>query len=168
MANLSLSSSVRSCRFDTAFASKLQSDRTENPYLMVCPPWSGVDSYGRTVSADSFDTKSAGCNSPGDRVIVENSLRPQYIEYVNLDAQGFRGNLYDNMIPQQAAMRTQTIDNISNITGNPGVGYGAQIRAKCQNYSYTDAMAQEAMKGRKMEGLQSAYKSAPYRVAAGV
>ena len=65
-------------------------------------------------------------------------------------------------------MRTQTIDNISNITGNPGVGYGAQIRAKCQNYSYTDAMAQEAMKGRKMEGLQSAYKSAPYRVAAGV
>lgn len=168
MSNLSLLSSLRTCKVDTSYANKIQSDRFENPYLMVCPPWSGVDAAGRLASADSFMTKTAGCNSPGDRVIVENSLRPQYIEYVNLDAQGYRGNLYDNMFQQQAAIRRQGIDNLGTVTGNFGSGYGAQIAPRCQNYSYRDAMEQEAMRSREMQGLQNAYKSASYRVSAGV
>ena len=168
MSNLSLLSAVRTCKVDTSYANKIQSDRFENPYLMVCPPWNSVDAAGRLVSPDSFYTKSAGCNSAGDRVIVENSLRPQYIEYVNLDAQGYRGNLYDDMFQQQAAIRRQGIQNVNTLTGNPGVGFGAQIAPRCSNYTYRDAQEQQAMKSRQGQGLQTAYKSADMRVAAGV
>ena len=57
---------------------------------MTCPLWNGQDSFGRFVHPDSFVTKNAGCNSADDRVSVENYLRPQYMEYVALDAAGFR------------------------------------------------------------------------------
>ena len=40
-----------------------------------------VDLTGRRVCPDSFYTKSAGCNSAEDRVVVENNLRPQYAEF---------------------------------------------------------------------------------------
>lgn len=168
MSNLSLLSSIRGCKVDTAYADKIQSDRFENPYLMVCPPWSGVDAAGRLSSADSFFTKTAGCNSPGDRIIVENALRPQYIEYVNLDAQGYRGNIYDSMAQQESAIHRQGINTVSEVTGNPGFGYSAQIAPRCQNYSYNDAQEQQAMIDRKNQGLQSAYKSIEMRVGAGV
>lgn len=63
---------------------------------MLCPLWNGTDTYGRPVNADSFITKNAGCNSAEDRVMTENFLRPQYMEYVALDAQGFRNpTMYD-------------------------------------------------------------------------
>jgi hypothetical protein len=168
MSNLSLLSAVRSCKVDTSYANKIQSDRFENPQLMVCPPWSGVDQAGRLSSPDGFMTKTAGCNSPGDRVIVENALRPQYIEYVNLDAQGYRGNIYDNMLQQQSAIRRQGINDISKVSGNFGSGYGAQVAPRCRNYSYSDALVQENLKARQGQTLQNAYKSMDYRVAAGV
>jgi hypothetical protein len=54
---------------------------------MSCPTWSGFDLVGRKVCPDSFYTKSAGCNSAEDRVVVENNVsRPQYMEYITLNA----------------------------------------------------------------------------------
>ena len=85
---LSLNGALRTCKVNTGWANRLQSDRFENPNLMVCPTWNGMDNAGRPVTADSFNTKRAGCNSADDRVSVENNLRPQYMEYISLDASG--------------------------------------------------------------------------------
>ena len=87
--SLSLTGTISTCAVNTAYANRLQSDRFENPDTMVCPVWNGLDQYGRVVCYDSYVTKTAGCESALDRVAVENYLRPQYIEFVPLDAQGF-------------------------------------------------------------------------------
>ena len=61
---------------------------------MICPLWNGRDSTGRVICVDSFVTKSRGCNSAEDRVVVENNVsRPQYLEYVTLNAAGVGGNI---------------------------------------------------------------------------
>ena len=87
--SISLLGSINVCKVNTGWADKIQSDRFENPNNMTCPLWNGQDSFGRFVHPDSFYTKNGGCNSADDRVAVENALRPQYIEYVALDAAGF-------------------------------------------------------------------------------
>ena len=94
---ISLEAATRTCKVDTASAARLESDRFLNPHNVVCPNWTGKDLAGRQVSADSFYTKRAGCNSAADRVIVENMLRPQYSEFINLDVgEGLRGQIYAN------------------------------------------------------------------------
>jgi hypothetical protein len=94
MSNLSLEKSIRTCKVDTAWAPRVESDRFFNPNLMVCPVWNGMDSAGREVCPDSFYTKNAGCNSAEDRVMVENWLRPMYFEYINLAEPGVAGDIY--------------------------------------------------------------------------
>jgi hypothetical protein len=86
---LSLQKSVASCSVSTGYADKLWSDRQLNPNSLLCPVWSGLDTYGRVASFDSFNTKTAGCASAEDRVAVENFLRPSYAEYTALDASGY-------------------------------------------------------------------------------
>ncbi len=99
MSALSLEGALRTCKVDTAYANKMQSDRILNPSNMVCPIWSGVDSAGRSVCQDSFNTKSAGCNNPLDRIQIENDVsRPQYMEYITLNAGGIKGNMYNDKI----------------------------------------------------------------------
>lgn len=88
--SISLLGSINVCKVNSGYADKIQSDRFENPDTMTCPLWNGQDSFGRYVHPDSFYTKNAGCNSADDRVSIENFLRPQYMEYVALDAAGFR------------------------------------------------------------------------------
>ncbi len=98
--SLSLLGSLNTCKVDTGYANRIQSDRFENPENLLCPLWNNADSYGRWVNPDSFITKSAGCNSADDRVRVENFLRPQYMEYVALNAAGFRNpTMYNNNPP---------------------------------------------------------------------
>ena len=81
----SLESSIRTCKVDTAWDARAQSDRFLNPAQMSCPTWSGFDLVGRKVCPDSFYTKSAGCNSAEDRVVVENNVsRPQYRVHTHL------------------------------------------------------------------------------------
>ena len=86
---ISLQGSLQTCKVNTGYANKLQSDRTENPSNLLCPIWNGLDAYGRAACFDSYNTKSAGCSSASDRVVVENYLRPTYVEYIPLDAQGY-------------------------------------------------------------------------------
>ena len=93
--NISLNKSVRTCKVNVGWAPRIQSDRFENSDAMMCPVWNGRDLAGRAVCADSFYTKREGCNSSSDRITVENSLRPQYMEYVTLDAAGIDGDMYE-------------------------------------------------------------------------
>lgn len=96
MSNISLEAAVRTCKVNTGWANRIQSDRFENSNIMMCPVWGGTDLTGRPVCADSFWTKRAGCNTPLDRIGVENSLRPQYMEYVTLNSDGIQGDMYSN------------------------------------------------------------------------
>ena len=76
--SISLEAAIRTCKVETGWANRVESDRFLNPNNMVCPIWNGMDLTGRNVCPDSFYTKSAGCNSASDRVVVENNVsRPQ-------------------------------------------------------------------------------------------
>ena len=132
MANISLQKSVRTCRVDTGWANKMQSDRFLNSCQTLCPVWSGMDSYGRFVCQDSFKTETDGCRSASDRIAVENYQRPQYFEYVNLDGFGVNGNLYN----YDAGVRATGLDDIHKIAGNPGIDYGANIAPRCKDSTY--------------------------------
>lgn len=80
---MNLESALRTCKVDTAYQEKIQSDRFLNPRNSVCPVWNGLDTAGRVACKDSFYTKREGCNSALDRVGVENVLRPQYMQYIS-------------------------------------------------------------------------------------
>lgn len=138
--SISLLGSINVCKVNTGWADKIQSDRIENPSNLLCPLWNGQDSYGRLIHPDSFNTKNAGCNSAADRVGVENFLRPQYMEYVALDAAGFNGNqgfnanggkptvegfenLQNNMFTSDAMLTRQNAYNTYRIVGNAGYDY---------------------------------------------
>jgi len=112
----------------------------------MCPTWTGKDLVGRTVCADSFYTKRAGCNSAEDRVMVENLLRPQYSDYINLDVgEGIRGNLYrNNMYYQNAGANTKQMKFAETKTGNfGGVFSPGTNEATCSYNAYEKAQAQE-------------------------
>jgi hypothetical protein len=139
---ISLEKSVRTCKVDTAWAPRVESDRFFNPNLMVCPVWNGMDSAGRDVCPDSFWTKNAGCNSPEDRVAVENSLRPQYFEYINLAEPGVAGDIYaasvidaggnPNFNQSMPYLEVGSSNaNLAAVRNCPGFGnFGTQMNAK--------------------------------------
>ena len=80
---MSLESSIRTCKVDTANSTRIQSDRFLNPRNLVCPVWDGLDAAGRVACPDSWWTKREGCNSSADRIGVENVLRPAYMSYIS-------------------------------------------------------------------------------------
>jgi hypothetical protein len=154
--SISLEGSIRSCKVDTAWANRLQSDRFLNPSQMLCPPWNGVDTSGRSVCPDSYYTKTPGCNSASDRVVVENELRPQYIEYVNLDAYGIRGGQECgvNQVNPDTVCHQRQMDNVHKHTGQFGLntGFSQNIRASCtscQAYPDQRAYGRVGQKGRE-------------------
>lgn len=135
MANISLEKSIRSCKWTPGWESRLQSDRFLNPNVNICVVRGNYDTAGRESCSDSLFTKIAGCNSAADRVVVENSLRPQYIEYVTLDAAGIRGagECRDNSVYSDTICRDQTLKQIPQVTGQFGyvTGYGQNIAPNC-------------------------------------
>jgi hypothetical protein len=177
MSTISLEAAIRTCKVDTAYANKVESDRFLNPENMVCPIWNGMDSAGRRVSPDSYYTKRAGCNSAEDRVVVENNQRPQYMEYINLSANGIDGSIYGNTMPwvEVGANRAQfsytdnTSDpnNVNNITGNFGKQLSASVYPACGYYPYAQAMAQEEQVKRQQQALQEGYWANNYRMSSG-
>lgn len=98
---VNLESALRTCKVDTAYQQRIQSDRFLNPKNMVCPVWNGLDAAGRVACADSFYTKREGCNSAEDRVGVENIQRPQYMQYISDFASGNNYN-YNSQVPAVA------------------------------------------------------------------
>ena len=133
----SMEAAIRTCKVDTAWANKVESDRFLNPANMVCPLWDGVDTAGRPACPDSFMTKRAGCNSAEDRVVVENSVtRPQYMEFINLNALGIDGRAYYHTEAyNNVAQTSKRLHNMANITGQFGNSFNAgtaQIYPPCQ------------------------------------
>ena len=122
MSSLSLNASLRVCKVDVGYADKINSDRFLNPNNMLCPLWNGLDVAGRPVCPDSFYTKSAGCNSALDRVIVENDVfRPKYTEYITLNASGINnGNDLDSMQRNASISRSADLRSIN--SNNPRFG----------------------------------------------
>jgi len=173
MANISLQGSIRTCKVDTAWANKLQSDRFFNPEQMLCPPWNGVDTAGRSVCADSFYTKTPGCNSSSDRVTVENALRPQYIEYVTLDAEGIRGDLDCGVgaTDPDAICHRQTLNNVHKYTGQFGykTGFSQNIYPNCVTCkNHPDQSAYGSQNMRTNQFLRESYRTQQNRCRSGM
>jgi hypothetical protein len=104
-----------------------------------------MDTAGREVCQDSFQTKRGGCNSATDRVEVENNVsRPQYMEYITLSANGIAGNIYGNQMPKDVYDRNADIRSRGNISGNFGLQFGSNIQTSCGGYdsykNYGDKM----------------------------
>ncbi len=163
MANVSLQGSIRTCKVDTGWASKMESDRFLNPNVMQCPVWNSRDTAGRRVAFDTFYTKREGCNSASDRIVVENHLRPQYAEYVNLNANGIQGSFYggNNMIQLDTQLAAADLMNKNNITGQFGLvtGFRQTNYPSCNTYPYVDAQAQMSEQQRAAQNLNEGFKA---------
>jgi hypothetical protein len=162
--NISLESSIRTCKIDPAYAAKVQSDRFLNPGNMVCPIWNGYDSAGRPACPASFNTKNAGCNSAEDRVFTENYQRPQYVQYVNLSSGGIDGEFYGPTPPHSMTQWSQMkgasdLHAINNISGNYGLQFGSNVFPNCGVHAYARGMQQNADAMRKFSSYNQAYKS---------
>lgn len=167
MAYISLDKSIRTCKVDTGWANKIQSDRFENPDLMMCPVWNGRDTTGRQVCVDSFYTKSSGCSSAEDRIMVENSLRPSYFEYINLNAAGLslEGGYNENTPTNIYNMARGNIPNwksqlnLNKVTGNFGLDFNASIENNCAKYPYERGMSQGSVMNRNLQYVNENFQS---------
>lgn len=170
---LSLEASVRTCSVNVGEANRIQSDRFFNPTNMVCIPWNGVNNKGQEVCPDSFWTKTAGCNSAEDRVMVENGLRPKYMNYVTLSAGGINGGIYGNRSAwNEANAREKMLANITSDkkfgTGQFGNDFGASVKyGGCTVNAYERGQAQMAEAYRNQNALQNGYIANSYRQQAG-
>ena len=123
--SVALTGSVQTCSVNTGYANKLWSDT-------LCPLWNGIDMYGRVVSYDSYYTKAPGCESALDRVAVENYQRPQYIDFVPLDAAGYLNpaalgapiSTRENYQKTTELMREQGVQRDYAVGGSVGIQYG--------------------------------------------
>lgn len=168
--NVSLTSALRVCRVDAGEANRIESDRFLNPNNMLCPIWSGVNLKGQSVCPDSFWTKSAGCNSAEDRILVENGQRPKYFDFITLNAAGLQGNIYGNVDEHQQALSAQkTLDNVYNVTGSFGNDFRAtRAVTSCSLNAYERGMAQKAQTMRQQGAVNNSYKAQNYRSCSGM
>lgn len=165
---ISLEKSIRTCKVDPGWANRYESDRFLNPNQMSCPMWNGYDTYGRPVCADSFNAKTAGCYLPEDRIIVENNLRPRYMELVNLSAGGIKGEIYqDSYLQQDAAVQTRKLEEIYKVAGNPGIDYNGAIQSRC-NYRSEGRYAETAQQDRARQNYFQGRATWDYKSAGGM
>jgi hypothetical protein len=162
--SISLQGSVRTCKVDPGWASRIESDRFLNPELALCPVWTGVDNLGRPVNPFSFYTKNQGCNSASDLVTIENDQRPKYIEYVTLDARGYL-NEKDDSIPDKEDVRNAAIGDLRKITGNPGLDFNSKVYPGC---SYGDGVGMTNYVQRSNNMMAAGMQSQNNRCRAGL
>lgn len=169
MSSISLEKSIRTCDVNTGEANRIQSDRFFNPQNMVCIPWNGLDNEGREVCPDSFWTKTPGCDSAEDRVMVENAQRPKYMNYVTLGAQGISGHIYGNEeAARQTAAKYKFDKSRDKVTGNFGLQWGANVDYQgCSIGAYERGMAQMNQQYRQQNFLQNGAIANQYRQAGG-
>lgn len=162
---ISLEKSVRTCDVNVGEANRIQSDRFFNPQNMVCIPWNGLDNEGREVCPDSFYTKTPGCDSAEDRVMVENAQRPKYMNYVTLGAQGIAGHIYGNEeATRQTAARYKFDKSRDNLSGNFGLQWGANVDYQgCSIGAYERGMAQMNQQLRQQNFMQNGAIANAYR-----
>ena len=173
MSTISLEGSIRSCKVDTAWANRLQSDRFLNPSQMLCPAWNGVDTAGRPVCADTYWVKTPGCNSANDRILVENAQRPQYSEYITIDAQGIRGDSGckdKGFTNPDSVCHGKAMGDVHKYTGQFGYqsGFQQNIYPNCVSCKISpDGRAQQASKKRQQQYKQQSAKVMANRQASG-
>jgi hypothetical protein len=167
--SISLNSSVRTCNVNVGEAQRIESDRFLNPNNMVCIPWNGYNSKGQKICPDSWNTKSAGCNSAMDRVSVENSVsRPQYISYINLNAAGIDGDIYKNTAAwTDSGAANAWSDSRNQLTGQYGNQWAATNIGSCSLNAYEKAMAQSQQAARTHSAASTAYQQNAYRQQGG-
>jgi hypothetical protein len=167
--SLSLEKSIRTCDVNVGEANRIQSDRFFNPQNMVCIPWNGYNNKGQVVSPDSWYTKTPGCDSAEDRVLVENMQRPQYMSYVTLGAQGIAGDFYGNYDAKKNSIGRTGFDYSRNkLTGNFGTDFGAKVAYQsCSIGAYESAMAQMNQAQAGQAALNNKYMSQNARQMAG-
>lgn len=155
---ISINGSIRTCKVDTGYANRLQSDRFFNPNLQVCPVWTGTDTVGRPVCPDSFYTKTAGCNSAADRVLVENYLRPDYSEYLTLNPLGIdkETNMHTSGMQCSVAGLQEGFANTGHFGGVPNIGNYQVGCATCSNgvTAYQQAITQEGVRQNAIQSLR--------------
>ena len=169
MSQLSLQASIRTCSVDSGEATRIQSDRFQNPNNMVCIPWNNQNNKGQEVCVDSQWTKTPGCNSALDRHSVENSLRPQYSDYINLNATAIQGDIYGNQSAWENAGSANSWDDSRNkITGNFGNQWQASNNwTGCSMNAYEKAMAQQQQNNRAAAYANNGYQQHAYKQNSG-
>lgn len=186
MSTFSLEKAIRTCKVSQDWANRYQSDRTlgQNQEIMTCPVWTadgetGYDNYGRQVGKFTYNNRTAGCNDPEDQIRTENDLRPQYMEYVTLDADGISGDRnrgeqisYKNSKSRDALFKNSygtpqdTRTNMSKITGFGGQNLGSKVEQNCSRaYDQTSQSNQAQMRFRQ---AQSQYRGASNRKYSGI
>ena len=189
MSPLSLEKNIRTCKVNTGWANRNQSDRFQDPNLMVCPTWNHMDNAGRLVCANSFYTKRAGCNSAMDRVAVENTVtRPQYMEYIQLNADGIQGpttlmaggvatglqgpggESFENYNSAaiNSAIGTESHYENFNQTGNWNNNTIATTIGSCPQRAYASGMRQIAEAQRQNAMIQQGVDAASNALSAGM
>lgn len=168
MADLSLQKSIRTCKVNTGWSNRIESDRFLNSANLMCPTWTGFDLAGRRVCENSFYTKSPGCNSSNDRIVVENDLRPDYVSYIALNAAGIKGAIYANKSAQDNANAfAQHVSDINKVTGQFGQQWSSDItNNSCSLQPYDSMMS--SLKDRNSQAAFNAYFSQKYRSSAGI
>ena len=128
---VNLESAIRTCKVDTGYSSRIQSDRFLNPRNLVCPVWNGLDTAGRLACANSFRTKREGCNSAEDRVGVENSVhRPQYMTYISSQV---AANQYNTNYQVPEGVKEGFYDDNA---ASVGIDMNSQVKQSCGSSSY--------------------------------
>lgn len=96
----SLASAIKTYTVNVGAAPRMESERTiGSGEFKTCYNWGGYDQVGRHVTADSYYTKSPGCNSAEDRILVENQQRPRYYTYIQLSTEGLYGPQEERVAP---------------------------------------------------------------------
>lgn len=157
--SLSLQNNINTNKVDVGYAARIQSDRIQNPDEMTCPLWTGQDLTGRPACAGSFLSKMEGCNSAEDRVFVENSLRPQYVNYVTLSAAGVSGDhMYDdrnkNNLLAAGAIAANTTRAVQ-LGSNPRFGIVNADRIKALTTGKGDVAAANAYAAQDADAVLS-------------
>jgi hypothetical protein len=153
---------------DVGYADKIQSARFQDPNLMMCPVWTGFNTVGQPVCADSFYTKREGCNSALDRVAVENNLRPQYAEFINLNTKGYTSDdLYASKKPwADQFLQNQSVDYSNNNFPNFGTQFSNVTYKRCN--PSTEIVANESFNNRARQYSSEGYESNAMRRCSGM
>ena len=168
MSNLSLQKSIRTCKVNTGWANRIESDRFLNSSNLLCPSWTGYDLAGRRVCADSFNTKSPGCNSSTDRIVVENNLRPDYVSYIALNAAGIQGAIYQNpSIQKNADEYAAHLASLRKVSGHFNDQWMSNLANNSCSLTPYDTMMQN-QDTNKTPAAFNAYFSSGYRSVAGI
>lgn len=183
MSTISLEKAIRTCKVSQDWANRYQSDRFlgQNPDIMTCPVWTadgetGYDNYGRQVCKSSFNNRTAGCNDPEDQMRNENDLRPQYMEYVTLDAAGISGDMYRGaQVPFTNSQSRSALfannygtpqdsrRNLAGITGFGGQNLAGKVEQTCP--TIYDSQSQQARAGIARQKAYQQYMASQQRRA---